>query len=71
MFGTKGPNSSQYDFKGTTVSLTLCSKKRLQALTNLPLQEQAVQSAVKQELEDHNPIKDAAFQISFKIRLIN
>jgi hypothetical protein len=71
MFGAKGPNSSQYDFKGTTVSLTLCSKNHLQALTSPPLQEQVALLAAKQVLEDHNLTKDGASQTSFKTRLMS
>lgn len=71
MFGAKGPNSSQYDFKGTTVCSSLFSKNHPQVLTNPLLREQVALSVARLELEDHNPTKEEAFPISFKTKQMN
>jgi hypothetical protein len=72
MFGAKGPNSSQYDFKGTTVHLTKFSLNHLLAHTN-PLHPAQVEllAAMQEQLADHNPTKEEAFPTNFRIKLIN
>ena len=71
MFGaTKGPNSSQYDFKGTSVLQPLFSWNHLPLLINphLPELEELV---VEEQLEDLNLTKEEGSAISFKIKLTN
>ena len=72
MFGAKGPNSSQYDFKGTTVHLIKYSLNHLPAHTSLlhPVQV-APSAAMLEQLEDHNQTKAEAFPTNFKIKPIN
>lgn len=72
MFGAKGPNSSQYDFKGTTVHLTKFSSNHPPAHTNLLLLAQvAPLVAMQEQLADHNQTKEEAFPTNFRIKLIN
>jgi len=72
MFGAKGPNSSQYDFKGNTVNLSKFSSNHLQAHTN-PLHpvQVAPSVAMQEQLVDHNPTKVEVFPTNFRIKQIN
>jgi|LakMenEpi03Aug12_release.lakeMendotaPanAssembly.Ray.scaffolds.fasta_scaffold4581698_1 hypothetical protein len=72
MFGAKGPNSSQYDFKGTTVYLIKYSSNHLPAHTSLLRLVQAeLLVAMQEQLADHNQTKAEGFQINCKIKPIN
>jgi len=76
MFGlgqqAKVPNSSQYDFKGASVTLKINRSNPHQAHINLHLHAQAMQ-APQQEVhqEDHNQIKALDFPINYRIKPMN
>lgn len=69
MFGAKGPNSSQYDFKGTSVLFSSFRLSLLLHLTNLLRHVQAEQAEVHQE--DLNPIKAVVFPTNYKTKPTN
>ena len=71
MFGaTKGPNTSQYDFKGTSVSSFLYSSNHLPPLTNprLPVLEEP---AEEEHQEDPSPTREEGSATILRIRPMN
>lgn len=69
MFGNKGPNSSQYDFKGTTVPEPLFSSSLPPAPTSLlPPEQEAPSPEAVEPLAAHNPTRVEASQTSSRIK---
>ena len=71
MFGaTKGPNSSQYDFKGTSVTFNLFSSNPHLPLINLHLPGPEELAEVEHQ-EDLNPIREEDLATNLQIKLTN
>ena len=65
------PNTSQYDFKGTTVrTIVIFRWSHLQVLTNLPHQEQVIME-LRQAMRDQNRTEVSASQTNYHKRPIN
>ena len=71
MFGaTKGPNSSQYDFTGTSVNHSLFSLNHHHLPTS-PLPPELEVPVVEEHLEDHNPTREEVSATSLQTKPMN